>query len=310
MINFSDIGNLNNLIMLEQSSLNSTLTIQKTLNVQILTFIKSCIGNVTISMGNYPSDLFVKYINKSSYILNKSNSNIFALKKLIKSLDDLISESQNLTKKEIAKKVKDYNVNFSDDMKSIYDNTKKIELFLHKISLIDLKKLVEKFNENSVVNDSEIEDEAIISSFELDRSFIENTLVISELQQKVILPYNFEEIKNLFLDKNNGYSSIYEVIDKLYTIPIKNYRFPLISRFKEAYNLVIKKEHGSAFKAFSLALELSVNYNLHPAIITACKNLDELDIYLACLETNTLYDFNYFDIKYEVPPTVLKNAIE
>jgi hypothetical protein len=45
---------------------------------------------------------------------------------------------------------------------------------------------------------------------------------------------------------------------------------------------------------------------LHPAIITACKSIDELDIYLSCLEDNQLDDFKIFDIKYEILPKVVK----
>ena len=65
----------------------------------------------------------------------------------------------------------------------------------------------------------------------------------------------------------------------------------------------MSKSNGSSkLKALSLASELFMNYNLHPAIITACKSVDELDVYLACLEDNTLQDFRFFDIKYEIPP--------
>ena len=71
---------------------------------------------------------------------------------------------------------------------------------------------------------------------------------------------------------------------------------------------MIEKEHSSKLKAISLASELFGNYNLHPAIITACNSLDELDIYLACLEDNVLGDFKFFDIKYEIPPVVVPNT--
>ena len=45
------------------------------------------------------------------------------------------------------------------------------------------------------------------------------------------------------------------------------------------------------------------NYDLNPIIIAACRNLDELDIYLDCLLTNQLYDFKCFQIIFEVNPT-------
>lgn len=45
---------------------------------------------------------------------------------------------------------------------------------------------------------------------------------------------------------------------------------------------------------------------LHPAVITACKNIDELDIYLAYLETNELDKFDIFDVVFDIPP-ILEN---
>ena len=74
--------------------------------------------------------------------------------------------------------------------------------------------------------------------------------------------------------------------------------------------MITEKEHKSKMKALSLASELFTNYNLHPAIITACKSLDELDIYLACLDDNTLDDFPFFDIKYEIAPKVKKHELQ
>ena len=47
--------------------------------------------------------------------------------------------------------------------------------------------------------------------------------------------------------------------------------------------------------------------NLHPAIISACKTLEELDIYLDCLEDNELEKFSCFKIIYKSLPTLHKN---
>ena len=49
-------------------------------------------------------------------------------------------------------------------------------------------------------------------------------------------------------------------------------------------------------------------YELNPIIICACRNLDELDIYLDCLEENELYDFKCFDINFEIMPKISKNT--
>ena len=81
------------------------------------------------------------------------------------------------------------------------------------------------------------------------------------------------------------------------------YKNAALARFKEAYNLMRKKENASITSSLDLALELTFNNLLNPAIITACKNLDELDIYLDNLSSNELDKFKIFDIKYEMLPT-------
>ena len=63
-----------------------------------------------------------------------------------------------------------------------------------------------------------------------------------------------------------------------------------------------KRQKASLAESLSLALELCFNNSLNPAIITACKNLDELDTYLDCLSENEVDKFDLFDIKYEICP--------
>ena len=62
------------------------------------------------------------------------------------------------------------------------------------------------------------------------------------------------------------------------------------------------KEDFSVLESLDLAFEVTFNNSLNPAIITACKSLNELDLYLDCLETNSLDKFEPFEIKYEVLP--------
>jgi len=63
-----------------------------------------------------------------------------------------------------------------------------------------------------------------------------------------------------------------------------------------------KKEKASVFDSISLATEVVFNSSLNPAVITACNNLDQLDVYLDCLSSNELDKFNYFKVKYEIVP--------
>ena len=298
MINFADKENITKLIELERISLTSTLDIQKSLNKQILIFIKNFMADVTFSSDINLNDEAFYYLNKSTEALSKSNSNITNLKKLLENIDKI-----NVAEEGFEENVEKYNNNFKENIDSIYASTEIIEKFVHEINTTDLSKLAQDL---TVKREDEQED--IISSKDLEISYIENTLVISEEEKKVILPYTINKVKETLLKNNQEYSSLQDVIDKVYTKPINYYRFSAIARFKETYKLVRKKEKGTIAKALELAFELLLNYNLHPAIITACKSLDELDVYLACLEDNTLNEFGFFDIKYEIPLAIPKHS--
>ena len=286
MISISNDKNMMKLIEIEKKSLKSMLDIQKNLNKQILSFLKNFLGDVKIDL-NFDSE-----------------NTVFKYK-----LDDIIS---SINSKSTEKKVIQYNNKFDREINTIYKNTSLIEEFIHKISLLDLSQVLAEINKVTDTDaDTSNEDSDLeISSETLNSAFVENTLVISEMKGKVILPYKISEVNDILFNDNDKYSSIEDVIEKIYTKPIKEYRFSAIARFREAYKLVIEKEHKSKMKAFSLASELFANYNLHPAIITACKSLDELDIYLACLEDNSLDDFPFFDVKYEVAPKIQKQELQ
>ncbi len=129
-----------------------------------------------------------------------------------------------------------------------------------------------------------------------------NTLLISEIQNKVLLPFSVAELEKE-LEENTNYTDLQDIIDTKYTIPLDKYKNAALARFKEAYNLMRKKENASIASSLDLALELTFNNLLNPAIITACKNIDELDIYLDYLSSNELDKFDIFEIKYEMLPT-------
>lgn len=130
------------------------------------------------------------------------------------------------------------------------------------------------------------------------------TLIISEEDGKVYLPYTKEDIKNEIL-QNKG-AKISEVIEEKYILPLDKYKSSMRARFKEGYNLMYKKEGKSKKSAILLGIELMFETNLHPAIISACKNLEELDIYLDCLEDNELEKFSCFKIIYKSLPMLRK----
>lgn len=135
-------------------------------------------------------------------------------------------------------------------------------------------------------------------------SLQENELFISEVKQCVVLPYTQSELDNI-LQKNNKYTSYQEIIEQIYTLPLSYYKSSAFTRFKEAFNLVKKRSKGSLKKAFNLAFELFFRYDLNPAIITACRSIDELNIYLSCLDDNKLDNFDCFKIRFEVLPKII-----
>lgn len=297
MINFSDKENINKLIDLERLSLNSTLNIQKTLNKQILVFMKNLMSNIKISFDVDPDDKALFYLNEANKSLNKSNANIRTLRGLLDTLNKL-----DITNSFIENAIKNYNNNFKNGFKAIFKNTEIIEKFIYEITITDFSKI------SNLLDNDTFENKHESSCNELSPTYVEDTLVISEIQKKVIFPYNMNTVQDILLKHDKQYNSIQDIIDKIYTKPIEYYKFSSLARFKEAYKLVKYKEHGSTFKALGLAFELLGNYSLHPAIITSCNSLDELDIYLACLEENSLNDFHFFKIKYEIPPVISRFA--
>lgn len=131
-----------------------------------------------------------------------------------------------------------------------------------------------------------------------------NLLIISEKTQKAYLPFFYHDILEIYQNSNSSYQTLQDVVDDLYVIPLDRFKNSSISRFRESFQLIRKKENGSITKALDLGLELMFQYNLNPIIVAACRNLDELDIYLDCLEHNELYDFTCFEIKFEVLPKI------
>lgn len=148
----------------------------------------------------------------------------------------------------------------------------------------------------------EIDEEKVIENNLEDNK----TLVISEEDGKVYLPYTKADVKK-DMSENKG-KKISELIEQKYILPLDKFKNSMKARFVEAYNLMYKREGKSRKSAIFLGLELMFESNLHPAIISACKNLEELDIYLDCLEDNELEKFSCFKIIYKSLPTLRKKG--
>ncbi len=134
------------------------------------------------------------------------------------------------------------------------------------------------------------------------KNLIEDTLFISERENKVVFPYKISELQQIYDSNPSKYSSLLDVAKDYFAKPLDDYKFAPFARFREAYKLVIERAHGNKIAAVKLAKELFSNYNLNPAVIAACKSLRELDVYLSCLEYDELEDFHFFKVAYDVNP--------
>lgn len=132
----------------------------------------------------------------------------------------------------------------------------------------------------------------------------ERILLISEKDQKAYLPYYYTDLNEICKENPDKYHNIQQVIEDKYIIPLERFKNSSFARFRETYNLMRYKEKKSIFEAFDFSLELMFKYELNPIIISACRNLDELDTYLNCLEKNDLDNFNCFKIHFEIMPSL------
>ncbi len=237
------------------------------------------ISSITI----FTEDIFNDFVKYLAHI--KKNLELFD------NLNNILDELKNARNKTIRGEIiNKYNELYTPSILKMLNTKLQVAEFIRK----------NQTEESAILND---EKSAIKANNE---NLQENTLIISEISNKVVLPYTIEEL-NEFLEEKPDYEDFNTVINEEFTIPLKHYKYTAISRFKEGMELALNRSGLSYLKALSLSLELLVNYNLHPAIITACKNIDELDIYLSCLEDDELDEFNLFNIKFEMLPQVSKN---
>ena len=199
----------------------------------------------------------------------------------------------------IKKQEEDYEITTNQDFKINYviDNLERKDNVVN-FKLTNLVEIIA--NESGLI--FEIDEEKVIENNLEDN----HTLVISEEDGKVYLPYTKDEIKK-DVSQNKG-TKISEIIENKYILPLDKYKNSIRARFREGYNLMYHREGKSKRSAIMLGIELMFETNLHPAIISACKNLEELDIYLDCLDDNDLEKFSCFKIIYKSLPTLRKKA--
>lgn len=284
------------------------------------------ISEYTDSLQDAPNlqDLFLIFENLKK-ALDYESENIKLLKKLeeknnkifeeLKEEKEVNVEEFNIESESISKKIKENNLIIEkffreyvqycsfDIQKNDKLNNIKDEYESENISNLDEKSSDSTENtEKAFEEEQNNSTETITNEVKKDDITDNRCLIISEMKDKVFLPYTIDEVKQIYEKEKNKYQSFQEIIDDKFTMPLSKYKNPALARFREAFNLMKYKEKESLSRCLDLALELMFNRLLNPAVITACKNLDELDIYLDYLSTNELNKFTIFDVKYEIAP--------
>lgn len=305
----------------EKSFLENRKNSQSNYKNIILQYIDNFIDFNSVDIDS--TSCVLNFLENLKNCLEFCSTNISNIETIIVNFDKVISAIQN-NDSNVEEIINNYNKSYSKLNTIIMKNTSDIEQCIlsiaEKSELKFSKKTIEKDDEEntikkednkSISNNTEKENITENSanaqtSSDSTKEYKENTLIISETSHKVFLPYYLSDLKEILKDNSEKYSSIDDLINKKYTIPISHYKNPFVSRFKEAFKLMRNKEKSSIIDAFELGTELMFESNLYPAIITACKNLDELDIYLDYLDSGETDKFKCFNIEFELPPALIK----
>ena len=268
------------------------------------------------------------------------NTQVLKIERNLEILNDLMERIDNLSKDELTKIINKYNKKYSEIKRNININIFNCEPNIEdnfKQNIQEKYNVYEKSKEAVEINDmkndetkEEIESndmkndetkEEIVRDMNDNLTHVENsedineenkiqnndTLLISEILNAVVLPYTAEEVLEILKNENETYKTAEEVIKDKFTRPLSDYRVQFWSRYNETIKLLTVRQDYKLGESIPLALEIMRKRFLHPAIISACRSLDELDVYLDCLDKNEVDDFKIFKIKYELHPILVKN---
>ena len=336
MIIYKNNTDFKELLSKEKQLIDQVLEFQTNQKNLLMSFIVKFVDYLDDSKIDSTEEI-EEFAEKLKSSIELSNDNISAVNSIIQ----IFSRVNNIKLKHndasYKKIVGNYNTIYSTQMSLINDNNNKILDIIYLISqncaydlLSESQEFLNSINKRYMTEAIPQIEEQISAPTVIDKNFYaytgtdielneipkkeeiqsesieENTLLISESLQKVILPFSNSELEEYVIQYPSHFNNTQDVIDKVFTIPLKAFNNPAIARFRETFRLMREKENASIKDALDLALELMFNYNLYPAIITACRNLDELDIYLAYLDTGEVDKFKIFNIVYQLSPTLSK----
>lgn len=187
-------------------------------------------------------------------------------------------------------------------IKSFYEKNKTFEdIIEEKTKINDIQNSIENIvNVIETTNNEEKEKNAVYNFV----SFVEdnNTLLISEKENKVFLPYTVNELKEYINEYPEEYNSLSDVVNQEFIVPITRYKNQTSSRFRETYYLMRDVEMRTIIESFKKSMGTMFNSKINPAIIAACKSEEQLDTYVDCMEHNKLDEFKAFKIIFDVAP--------
>ena len=230
-------------------------------------------------------------INNISEKFAKNIEKLNSLKSLLIDINSgFISLSRNASSDEVA-------INLKEKINSYFSTYEEIKKDI-MLADIEVDRFVKRINSSNGKKSEEVSEE--ISDGNIQNN---NTLIISEKDNKVFLPYTVSEIQSYMEKYPKEYKSLEYVINKEFILPLDYYtKHPSLARFREAYSLIRDREAKSVFDALKYALNIMFKYDLNPAIISACKTEEALHLYIECLENKDLSKFNLFKIEFRLNP--------
>lgn len=256
-------------------------------------------------------------------------TNINIKEQIVDSLEtnkENLLNTNNIENNDIKDDKKDIDKNNSNDINMLSNSSNTETLTTDAINKLDLQSKYLSENENNnkkdnnkdnIASSNDLENETTDLNLEpaVENKNIKtndrvtklplqdnNSLIISEKDGLVYLPFKVEDLKKEYIEKHKKYKGLIDLINHEYILPINKYKNTVTSRFKEAYSLMVNKEKESALSGLELGLEVAFNYSLHPAVISACKSLNELDEYLDALDAKDMSSFKRFKVEFEVLP--------
>lgn len=256
----------------------------------------------TLSKTNSVSRIDTKkdYSEEINKISEEFNHNVEKLNSLKSLLIDINSDFISLSRKGFTSD--GTSANLKEKINSYFSIYEQIK---NDIALSDVK--IDSFVKEINYLDSSNPTETVIEEPNKEGIQSNDTLIISEKDNKVFLPYTVSEIQSYMEKYPKEYKSLEYVINKEFILPLDYYtKHPSLARFREAYSLIRDREAKSVFDALKYALNIMFKYDLNPAIISACKTEEALNLYIECLENKDLSKFNLFKIEFRLNP--LKTA--